>query len=81
MKGSDRVARDQSFTCLEASLRYQGVTPELFSRMCNRGKLLLAIYGAKEKIPAKEKDRAIFAKKVGKKWFIPSGELRRLFTP
>jgi len=70
----------KSMTCREAAKKYPGMTIDQLSRMCTRGKGLLQLYGSKERIPQKEFQRAIFAVKVGKRWFIPKVELDRLFV-
>lgn len=68
-----------TYTTTEAAKRHKGVTPLQLSRLCLRGKYLAKMYGGASRVPAKERDTALFAKKVGGVWQIPETELDRLF--
>ena len=66
-------------TTAEAAKRHKGVTALGLSRLCLRGKYLAKIHGGASRVPEKEKEMALFAKKVGQIWHIPIAELDRLF--
>lgn len=68
-----------TYTSAEAAKRHPGIEERHISRLCLRGKWLLLKFGSLKKIPPKEKEHALFAKKVGKYWVIPVSELDRLF--
>ena len=71
-----------TMTCEQAATRH-GVEDgrRSISRMCLRGQALAKKYGGASKVPEAQKKTALFAKKVGKCWFIPVTELDRVFLP
>lgn len=70
-----------TMTTREAAARHKGVTALQMSRLCLRGKYLAKMHGGASRVPVKERDTALFAKKVGGDWHIPVTELDRLFLP
>lgn len=70
-----------TLTCEEAAKRHQGQEPRNIARMCLRGKALAKRYGGASRVPIREQQTAIFAKKVGKSWQVPVSELDRVFLP
>ncbi|WP_136526822.1 hypothetical protein [Geomonas ferrireducens] len=70
-----------TMTIKEAVERHKGVTARQFRKLCLRGKYLAKIHGGASRVPAKELNTALFAKKWGRDWQIPVAELDRLFLP
>ena len=67
----------ESFTCKEAIKLIPGTSELQLARMCLKGERLQKLYGSD--IPANELNKALFGKKVGKYWYIPLEELKRVF--
>ncbi|WP_224957238.1 hypothetical protein [Geomonas subterranea] len=78
---SEEVIVAATLTTKEAAERHKGVTALKLSKLCLRGKFLTKFYGGASRIPEREKQTALFARKVGRDWQIPVSELDRLFLP
>jgi hypothetical protein len=78
---SEKLIEAATMTTKEAAVRHKGVTPLQLSKLCLRGKYLAKMHGGASRVPAKERDTALFGKRVGRCWQIPVSELDRLFLP
>jgi hypothetical protein len=76
-----REVEIETLTCEQVATKYQIPEARNVRRMCLRGATLARRYGGWSKVPETLKKTALQAKKVGKSWFIPVEEARRVFLP
>jgi len=72
------MLKRRAVTTSGAATMYPGTSETHFAGMCLKGKRLRKLYG--NRIPPKELATALMATKVGKHWWIPMEELKRVFN-